>query len=146
MEADVVEVRTGRMSGGDFRAFQATRPDHERWELIGGIPVMMTPPTLVHHLIASNLQRLLLDALEAHDPARLAVQRAGVQLDSGSYAPEPDVLVIDAAFDAGHRFVDRAYLLAEVVSQTSTTRPRWCPGRRRNASRETKIDLRVSAP
>ena len=33
-----------RMSGTEFRSFQTKRPDHERWELIEGVPVMMTPP------------------------------------------------------------------------------------------------------
>jgi Uma2 family endonuclease len=130
MEAAVVEHRTGRMSGADFRAFQDTRPDHERWELIDGVPVMMTPPTLTHNLIATNLQRLLLDALAAHDPSRIAVQRAGILLSSGSYTPEPDVMVIDADFDAGQRFVNRAYLLSEIVSDTDevsvpSTKQRW---------------------
>lgn len=128
MEAAVVERKIGRMSGAEFRAFQDLRPDHERWELIDGVPVMMTPPTLTHNLIATNLQMLLLRALEARDPSRVAVQRAGVQLDSGSYAPEPDV--IDADFDAGQRFVARADLLAEIVSDTDEvsvpgTNRRW---------------------
>lgn len=118
MDAAVAERGTGRMSGAEFRAFQDLRPDHERWELIDGVPVMMTPPTLTHNLIATNLQMLLLRALETHAPSRIAVQRAGVQLDGGSYAPEPDVVVIDADFDAGQRFVGQAYLLAEIVSDT----------------------------
>jgi Uma2 family endonuclease len=130
MEAAVVEHRTGRMSGAEFRAFQDTRPDHERWELIGGVPVMMTPPTLAHNLIATNLQRLLLDALEPHNPSLVAVQRPGLELSSGNYKPEPDVGVIDADFGADQRFVSRAYLLAEIVSDTDevsvpNTNRRW---------------------
>ena len=46
---------TDRMSGERFRTFQARRPDHERWELIAGIPMMMPPPTLIHNHIAGNL-------------------------------------------------------------------------------------------
>jgi Putative restriction endonuclease len=107
MEAAVVEPRIGRMSSAQFRAFQDVRPDHERWELIDGVPVMMTPPTLTHNLIATNLQMLLLGALEAHDPTK-----------------------VDADFNAGQRFVDRAYLLAEIVSDTDEvsvpgTNSRW---------------------
>jgi hypothetical protein len=34
------------MSGAEFRAFQAGRPDHERWELIGGVAMMMAPSTI----------------------------------------------------------------------------------------------------
>jgi len=116
---------TGRMSGAEFRAFQARRPDHERWELIAGVPSMVTPPTIGHNRIASNLERLLNDALDRHDPTRIAVQRPGIELVAaaierevgpGDYRPEPDVAVIDADFDQNQRFVSRAYLFAEVVS------------------------------
>jgi Uma2 family endonuclease len=106
------------MSGAEFRAFQAGRPDHERWELLAGIAIMMTPPTLAHNLIATNLQRLLNDALDRHDPSLLAVQRPGLELGSGDYKPEPDVAIIDAEFESGRRFVEKAYLLAEIVSDT----------------------------
>jgi Uma2 family endonuclease len=110
------DMRAGRMSGNEFRAFQETRPDRERWELIAGVAVMMTPPTLAHNQIATNMQRLLDDALDRHDPSLLAAQRPGVELGDGDYKPEPDIAVIDAAYDPGQRFVDKAYLLAEVVS------------------------------
>jgi hypothetical protein len=66
MEAIVFDRRAGRMSGTEFRAFQDKRPDHERWELLGGVPMMMTPATLSQ--IATNLQMLLNAALEQHAP------------------------------------------------------------------------------
>jgi Uma2 family endonuclease len=118
MQIVVDESRTGRMSGAQFRAFQARRPDHERWELLGGVAMMMTPPTIAHNQIASNLERLLNEALEHHAPSRLATQRPGMDLGEGDYRPEPDIGIIDADYDAGQRFVDKAYLLAEVVSDT----------------------------
>jgi Uma2 family endonuclease len=112
------------MSGTEFRAFQARRPDHERWELLGGVAMMVTPPTIAHNQIASNLERLLRRSL-AGTPGRgsrprslLATQRPGLELESGGYKPEPDVGVIDAEYRAGQRFVDKAYLLAEIVSET----------------------------
>jgi Uma2 family endonuclease len=108
--------RAGVMSGPAFRAFQDHRPDHERWELIAGVPMMMSPPTIAHNRIAGNLERLLNEALERHSPTRIATQRPGVELGSGNFRPEPDVGVIDADYAAGQRFVERAYLLAEVVS------------------------------
>jgi Uma2 family endonuclease len=112
------DAHAGRISGESFRALQAGRPDHERWELIAGVPMMMTPPTIAHNRIAGNLERLLNDALAAHDFSRLATQRPGIELGSGDYKPEPDVGVIDADYEAGQRFVERAYLLAEIVSAT----------------------------
>src|SRR5215212_4669324 len=66
-----------------------------------------------------NLERLLNEALARHDPSRLANQRPGIELGAGGdYKPEPDVGVIDAVYEVGQRFVERAYLLAEVISDT----------------------------
>ncbi len=115
-------TRAGRMSAAQFRAFQDVRPDHERWELIAGVPMMMTPPTIAHNRIAGNLESLLNSALSRHLPDCLATQRPGVELSSGDYRPEPDVAVIEAQYEADQRFVDRAYLLAEVVSDTDEMR------------------------
>ncbi|CCE01759.1 conserved hypothetical protein [Bradyrhizobium sp. STM 3809] len=80
--------------------------------------MMMTPPTIAHNQIASNLERLLNDALARHAPAWMAAQRPGLDLGTGDFRPEPDVGVIDADYDPGQRFVDKAYLLAEVISDT----------------------------
>ncbi|MBR0955762.1 Uma2 family endonuclease [Bradyrhizobium japonicum] len=115
-------TRAGHMSGERFRAFQEGRPDHERWELVAGVPIMMTPPTIAHNRIAGNLERLLNDALARHDQGRIAMQRPGIELGSGEFRPEPDVAVIDAEYEPDQRFVDRAYLLAEIVSATDGTR------------------------
>jgi Uma2 family endonuclease len=108
------------MTAAEFRAFQDGRPEHERWELIAGVPVMMVPPLIVHNLIATNLTYLLSDALAKHDPSRCAIQRSGVELGlpTDEYRPEPDVMVIDLDFAPDQRFVERAYLLAEIVSST----------------------------
>jgi len=100
-----------------FRAWTETRPDEERWELIDGVPMMMTPPTKAHQRIASNLERLLNDAL-AHAFERAAYQRVGLNLGPvvENYDPEPDVVVIDVAEGSDERYADRFYLVAEVVS------------------------------
>lgn len=115
-------AHAGRMSAERFCTFQNGRPDHERWELIAGVPMMMTPPTIAHNCIAGNLERLLNNALAAHDRTRLATQRPGIDLGSGEFRPEPDVGIIDADYEADQRFVDRAYLLAEIVSTTDDVR------------------------
>ena len=116
---------THRMTGAQFRSFLATSPDHERWELVKGVPIMMVPPTISHQRIAGNLERLLNDALAKHDPTRIAVHESGVELGDAAlapvgedYRPEPDVMVIDADYEPRQRFVDRAYVIAEVVSDT----------------------------
>jgi hypothetical protein len=83
----------------------------------------------VHNRIAGNLERLLNDALAKHNPRRFANQRAGVELGVGAlaglgdqYRQEPDVVVLDAEYEPGQRFVDRAYVLAEIVSDTDNER------------------------
>jgi Uma2 family endonuclease len=116
MGVTISETFAGRMSGSEFRSFQERREDRERWELVAGVPMMIIPPTIAHNRIASNLERLLNDALVLHDPSRMAVQRPGIELGSGDYRPEPDVGVIDADYDENQRFVVRAYLRVEIVS------------------------------
>jgi Uma2 family endonuclease len=125
MSIGAAHTATRRMSGAEFRSFQETRPDHERWELIKGVPVMMVPPFIAHQRIAGNLERLLNDALATHDPTRFAVQGSGVELGNlvleefgEDYRPEPDVMVFDADYEPRQRFVERAYLVAEIVSDT----------------------------
>jgi len=63
MPIGTAHTSTQRMTGAQFRSFQATRPDRERWELVKGVPIMMVPPTISHRRIADNLTRLLDDAL-----------------------------------------------------------------------------------
>jgi Uma2 family endonuclease len=130
MGVAISQTFAGRMSGSEFRSFQERRPDRERWELVAGVPMMMTPPTIAHNRIASNLERLLNRALDLHDPSHIAVQRPGIELGSGDYRPEPDVGVIDADYGENQRFVERAYLLAEIVSGSDDvpvpgTQERW---------------------
>src|SRR5688500_7203844 len=112
MSVGAVET-SHRMSAREFRAFEAGRPEHERWELIGGVPVMLVPPLLVHNCLAGNLDRLLNEALAVHDPTRFSVQRSGVELglDTDEYRPEPDVMVLDSDYAPEQRYVERAYLL-----------------------------------
>ena len=111
-----------RMSLELFRQFVEGRPDKERWELIDGVAMMMAPPTLAHQRIASNLERLLLDALEIHVPTLTAFQAIGVNLGPAvqDYDPEPDIVVTDitTAEIPDERYAGRFYLAAEVVSSS----------------------------
>jgi Uma2 family endonuclease len=125
MPIGAAHTATHRMTGAQFRSFQETRPDRERWELVKGVAIMMVPPTISHQKIADNLIRLLNDALAKHDPARFAVSASGVELGEAAlapigedYRPEPDVMVMDADYEPRQRFVNRAYLIAEIVSDT----------------------------
>ena len=107
-----------------FRNWVVSRPDEERWELVDGTPMMMAPPTRDHQRIASNLERLLNDAIERlpdQRAARLAAyQRIGVNLGPvvQNYDPEPDVAVVEVAKGSDPRYSDRFFLAAEVVSSS----------------------------
>jgi hypothetical protein len=46
-----------RLSVADFRAFAATRPDEEPWELIDGAALMVAPPTKAHQRDRQHLER-----------------------------------------------------------------------------------------
>jgi Uma2 family endonuclease len=103
-----------------FRAWLESRPDEEHWELIGGVIMMMAPATHDHQRIASNLERLLNDALEVHRPDLTAYQRVGLNLApvAPDYDPEPDVAVISADEIGDVRYSDRFFLAAEISSKS----------------------------
>ena len=109
---------TAPLSIETFRAWVESRPDEEHWELIAGVPMMMAPPTHDHQRLASNLERLLNDALEAHRPEFTAYQRVGLNLApvAPDYDPEPDVAVISSSERGDIRYSDRFFLAAEIVS------------------------------
>jgi len=107
------------LSVTSFRAWLKSRPDEEHWELIEGVPMMMTPPTRRHQRIASNLEDLLNAALQSHDPALAAYQRTGLNIVSTvPYDPEPDVAVVREDETTDPRYADRFYLVAEVLSES----------------------------
>jgi Uma2 family endonuclease len=107
------------LSVASFRAWLASRPDEEHWELIGGLPMMMTPPNRRHQRIASNLETLLNDALRRHKPEFAAYQGIGVNIVSTApYDPEPDVAVIRENENPDPRYAERFYLVAEVLSES----------------------------
>jgi Uma2 family endonuclease len=114
--------RTPMLSVASFRAWLASRPDEEHWELIEGIPMMMTPPNRRHQRIASNLESLLNAALRRNNPALTAYHDIGVNIISTvPYDPEPDVAVIREDENPDPRYADRFYLVAEVLSESDKT-------------------------
>jgi Uma2 family endonuclease len=102
-----------------YRAFYESRPHGERWQLIDGIPYMMTPPTVDHQIVAMNLALLLNETFARLHPTWMALGPLGVTSPGvDHYQPEPDVSVIDTDTDEV-RYVQRAILVAEVVSPTN---------------------------
>jgi Uma2 family endonuclease len=107
------------LSVASFRAWLTSRPDEEHWELIEGVPTMMTSPNRRHQRIAFNLVSLLDSALKQHDPMLSAYHDIGVNIVSTvPYDPEPDVAVIREDENSDPRYADRFYLVAEVLSES----------------------------
>ena len=117
--AGAVRQNSPILSVASFRTWLASRPDEEHWELIEGVPVMMTPPNRRHQRIASNLESLLNAALKRHDSAFAAYHDIGVNiLSTVPYDPEPDVAVIREDENPDPRYADCFYLVAEVLSDS----------------------------
>ncbi|MGX5775216.1 Uma2 family endonuclease [Methylorubrum zatmanii] len=80
------------MRVAEYRDWAATRPDHERWELIDGVPVMMSPAKGRHQRIVTNLIKKLDDLAEGRGCGAypgLAILSEAMD----DYAPIPDVVV-----------------------------------------------------
>src|SRR5262245_42296289 len=51
----IPDIDIGPMTVEEFYAFTDTRPDDEKWELIGGEPVLNAAPSPLHQLIVGNV-------------------------------------------------------------------------------------------
>jgi Uma2 family endonuclease len=102
-----------------FLAFLMTRPDEERWQLVDGLPMMMTPPSFNHQKIGKNLLRLLDAALESRGEFE-AYYELGIRVPGREdFNPIPDVLIVraDAEFEY---YADQFFLVGEVISPSNT--------------------------
>ena len=53
-----------RLGIQEFHAFYNERPEREKWELIDGVAITMSPPTLMHQRISANLELFVNRRLE----------------------------------------------------------------------------------
>lgn len=113
-------IRQPQVDFEDFDAFRDTRPKEEKWELIGGVPMMMPPPTPLHRRISGNIHRAINSVL---DPARSGWRadcEIGLKLpEDRKYNPEPDVTVIDRDSGLDQIYAERFYFVAEVLSEAN---------------------------
>ena len=49
------DIGSGLWTADQFLEFHMTRPDEERWQLVDGLAMMMTPPTRVHQKLPALL-------------------------------------------------------------------------------------------
>ena len=110
-----------RLSVDEYLAFIARRPSAERWQLIDGVAIMLTPPTLRHQTVARNLMVDLNVHFRIKNLPFSALQEVGLIVpDVAQFRPACDVAVVDTSIDLDSSFADRFFLVAEVLSPSST--------------------------
>ena len=99
-----------------FLAFCETVPRSERWELIDGVPMMMTGGTAAHSLMITNLVSALDPAARKRGCRAMTSFLAGV---SDENASEPDVVVRCGTVDPRRRYADDPTVVFEVLSPST---------------------------
>lgn len=109
--------RDTRMRVSEYREWAAARPDDERWELIEGVPVMMSPAKGRHQRIVTNLVKYLDDLAERRGCGAypgLAILSEAMD----DYAPIPDV-VVQCGAPPEDGYTSDPLLVAEVLSPST---------------------------
>jgi Uma2 family endonuclease len=117
---DVPLRKAEPMNVEQFFAFAATRPDHEKWELIDGEPVLHATPLSRHQVIVANVIYCLQAIRRERRPTWTAIPGIGVRVSSTSLA-EPDVLIRPAMPRVG-RECDAPIVAVEVLSDSTVDR------------------------
>jgi Uma2 family endonuclease len=113
----------GPMTVEEFYAFTDTRPDEEKWELIGGEPVLNAAPSLLHQWIVRNIVFALMTWEREIKPPWAVVSDLGVRV-SEKDRPEPDVLVFPCKHHHpnGRRDLNDVLVVFEVLSPSTEKR------------------------
>lgn len=113
----VAARRDTRMRVAEYQEWVATRPDDERWELLGGVPVMMSPAKGRHQRIVMNIAKRLDDLAERRGCGAypgLAILSEAMD----DYAPIPDV-VVQGGEPPEDGYTSDPLLIAEVLSPST---------------------------
>lgn len=111
------------LSDEEFVEFVDQRPNEERWQLIDGEAIMMTPPTLRHQRIASNLAMKLNLHFERRASPLYAFQEVGLMVPGVKrFRPKTDLAVVDSSIDLGVRWANHFLLAGEVLSESNSAK------------------------
>ena len=101
-----------RMTASEFQAFDHSRPEPEKWELIDGVAIKAPLPSLVHQRISRNIGGSSHEVFESHQPEWSADHEFGVQIaNNDKYNPVPDIRVIDTVVRIGQVYAERFYFV-----------------------------------
>jgi Uma2 family endonuclease len=114
------------MSLDDFEEFLADKPEHERWELIGGRVVkMMVGSRWEHGRIVQNLVRALDNRFDAAGSRCQAFAETLFVKEAALGASLlPDVMVVCGDIEPGATHVDAPTVVIEVLSAGTEARDR----------------------
>ncbi len=105
-----------------FVAFIRPFPNHERWELLDGEPIMMAPPSERHQRLVMNILRKV-DQLARGRGCNATPGLGTLNDDIDDYAPIPDVVVRCGPPVSGGYITDPV-LIAEVLSSSTAANDR----------------------
>ena len=88
----VARRRDTRMGVAEYRNWVEAKPDGERWELLDGVPMLMSPTSGRHQRIVANLVRRLDDLAERRGCSALP-GLAVLSEAMDDFAPIPDIVV-----------------------------------------------------
>jgi len=111
--------RDAGMNVPAFRLWVEGRPEHERWELLDGEPVLMAPPRERHQRIVMNLAGRL-DALAEPRGCRAMPGLAILSDAMDDFAPIPDV-VVRCGPPLPDGYATDPLLVAEVLSPSTVS-------------------------
>lgn len=112
-----------RMTSGEFIAWAMRRPEGERWELVGGELVAMSPERSGHALVKARVWRVLDDGIKARGlGCTVYPDGMAVEIDDGTVY-EPDALVRcgEPLDDDAVKIID-PLIVVEVLSPSSQAR------------------------
>lgn len=110
----------------DFEEYLADKPEHEKWELIGGRVVkMMVGARWTHHRIVRNIDFAVTGRLrERNSPCRTFTESFWLKERFVKLAVFPDVMIHCGPFDREATSLSDPVALFEVVSPGSSLRDR----------------------
>lgn len=112
-------IDIGPMTVDEFYAFTDTQPDDEKWELIGGEPILHASPNWDHQQIVMNVARTLGNLQEELAAPWRVLPGLGARV-SETDRPEPDVLVAVPSSQQGAQRDTRQVIVAFEVLSPST--------------------------
>lgn len=114
--SDVAQAH-GMMTVAEYLSYADAHP-RQRFELLSGVPVAMSPATKRHQKIVGNIDRAIARRIEARGCESLR-DFGLARDDSADYMPQPDVMVRCGPLDDRRRYASDPVVVIEVLSNST---------------------------